>query len=464
VASPAATVKALLEDLTGQEPPFPGADLDGALERFGSDLVVGYSQLNEILLLLGYDRVSQPFFQYLVDGATQYSAGAAIRSVGSLEQGVRRFQKLALLLFGNVKFAFKRLSRETQELIYAVGLQTPRDATTFEARHAAIRPIERIPGADTYLLGYLVQRDLASRLQANPNDREAVAAEEKRQEIVERGKRNHEAYLASDHLDVYVATSMRERHEFLLVSDLTAEILDNKTLQPLNLRWFDPTQAYCADRVDKGLAEALMLKRAKCTLYFAQETDTLGKDSELASTLAQGKPVIAYVPAPDESYLESLLSRLQATYPDRDVKDLVLAQLRIFQPAAAWTDDLVRRWLDDPSKMDLARAKEVLATAIKLHYDRRARMLREDHPLGIQVNLTTGVANGVLVSRTPDHCAELIRRVLTTELEFDLDTKTIEGRKYVFLKETTSGCIFRVMTGDAMLTNSFWNFYLTPQD
>jgi hypothetical protein len=27
-----------------------------------------------------------------------------------------------------------------------------------------------------------------------------------------------------------------------------------------------------------------------------QDTDTLGRDSELAATLAQGKPVIAYVP------------------------------------------------------------------------------------------------------------------------------------------------------------------------
>ena len=57
----------------------------------------------------------------------------------------------------------------------------------------------------------------------------------------------------------------------------------------------DAVLKYCEDRIDKGLSEALMLKRAKCTLFLAQESDTLGKDSELASTLAQGKPVIAYV-------------------------------------------------------------------------------------------------------------------------------------------------------------------------
>jgi hypothetical protein len=68
-------------------------------------------------------------------------------------------------------------------------------------------------------------------------------------------------------------------------------------LAGLNLRHIDPTQAFTKDRVDKGLVESLMLKRAKCMVYSVQDTDTLGKGSELAATLAQGKPVIAYVPA-----------------------------------------------------------------------------------------------------------------------------------------------------------------------
>ena len=77
----------------------------------------------------------------------------------------------------------------------------------------------------------------------------------------------------------------------------------------LNLRFFDPTQSYMSNRVNKGLVESLMLKRAKCTVYSVQDTDTLGKDSELAATLAQGKPVIAYVP---EKTLEERVTELLA--------------------------------------------------------------------------------------------------------------------------------------------------------
>src|SRR5205085_5728589 len=98
-----------------------------------------------------------------------------------------------------------------------------------------------------------------------------------------------------DHMDVYFATSMRKRWEFEDLYDFVNGLMTRPELSDLNLRYFDPTQSYTANRVNKGLVESLMLKRARCTVYSVQDTDTLGKDSELASTLAQGKLVIAYV-------------------------------------------------------------------------------------------------------------------------------------------------------------------------
>jgi hypothetical protein len=97
---------------------------------------------------------------------------------------------------------------------------------------------------------------------------------------------------------------------------------------------------------------------------------------------------------------------------------------------------------------------------MKSHYESRARTLKESHPLGIQVNLATGVANGVLVVRSVTDCAGLIRRIVTRSLEVDLEDE--EG--YTVLREKISACIFRVMTADTMLTNTFWNFYLDPAE
>ncbi|HEX3130721.1 MAG TPA: hypothetical protein VH394_25520 [Thermoanaerobaculia bacterium] len=413
-----------------------------------------------MLLLLGYDRITLGFFHYLVDDSLEYRTGSAFNSLEQLQVGTERFRKLALLHFGNVKFAFKNLSQSPEMLQYYWLETQPRDEAELISRHDPVQPLIPIPGGDTFYLGYIVQRDLKGRLAKDPKDPVALAGERKQAAVVSAGIRNHVAYLASDHLDVYIATSMREPHEYLLVNRLTGAIFDHPRLRELKLRWFDPTQAYCHDRIDKGLSEALMLRRAKCTVYFVQETDTLGKDSELASTLAQGKPVIAFVPQADKAYAIDLLGRLQEIYPEKTKRELILEQLRVFDPGAAWNDSTVREWLSTPKRFGVDEAMGRLTKAIREHYDKRARMLREDHPLGIQVNLETGVANGVLVARSVEECSELIRRVLTRTLEFELEVKWLSDMKYVFLRETVSGSIFRVMSGDPMLTNAFWNFYL----
>ena len=457
----------LIEKLTGQARPLGERVVPKIAAELLSDPTrgLGYGQFNELLLDLGYDRVSHLFFQYLVNEETEYQPGAAINSVDELRAAVDRFRKLGMLLYGNVKFAFKELSPDRDDFLHALSFVEKRTEESFKQRHDPIHPIEKIPGDKTYYLGYIIKGDIERRLEAaRLAKKEDAAANEEyavQKEIAAIGKRNYEAYLVSDHLDVYVATSMRERHEYQMIHETTEAIFSNPYVKDLKLRYFDPTQADCVERLDKGLVEALMLKRAKCTIYLAQEGDTLGKDSELASTLAQGKPVIAYVPDPESDYAEKLLNKLQKTYPHRDKRSLLLEQLRIFEPKAAWDNPpQVRRWIDTPDSFDLVVATKQLQSAIERHYASRAKTLKDVHPLGIQVNLSNGVANGVLVVRYPYQCAELVRRIVLRELEFDIEEKNIANRVYFLLREKVSGSVFRVVTGDKMLTNSFWNFYL----
>lgn len=460
----------LIERLTGQAIPIDrGPELFEEATALLEGDGMGFSQLNELLLYLGYDRVDKPFFQYLVDGSTEYSPGSAIQKtevygsgLEAFEDGVRDFQRLALLNFGNVKYAFKLLSNDAALLGRHIRFWKPRPISNFEARHEPVHRLEKISGEDTYFLGYLVQREIEGRLESNPEDPDALRQKAKRQEIVAIGKRNQEAYLASDHLDVYVATSMRRRHEFLQVSRWTERIFHSHELEALKLRWFDPTQAYCSDRIDKGLSEALMLKRASCTVYFAQESDTLGKDSELASTLAQGKPVIAFVPEGTETrarrYLD-LVYRTYGTRTDREKAEVLLEQMKVFDPDAPWRDAEVRSWIESPKSADPEALEEHLVKKIRTHYDKRAGTLKEYHPLGIQVNIENGVANGVLVARTEAECAALVRDVVTHSLRFEPEAEEIDGKTYWLLREVRTRSIYRVMTGNELLTNTFWNFY-----
>lgn len=172
----------LLEDLTGQRVPLPSPTApQRALDLLeGEGRALGYSQLNELFLLLGYDRITPAFFQYLVDGHTEYEPGAALISIDQLREGVDRFRKLALLLFGNVKYAFKNLSRSSEELELWLDFFAPLTEASFSSRHDPVQPLAPIAGHDTFYLGYLVQRELAERLQKNPEDGEAAEAEAKR--------------------------------------------------------------------------------------------------------------------------------------------------------------------------------------------------------------------------------------------------------------------------------------------
>jgi hypothetical protein len=282
-------------------------------------------------------------------------------------------------------------------------------------------------------------------------------------------------------MDVYFATSMRKRWEYEDLFDFVKELMNHDELKDLATRYFDPTQSYTKNRVNKGLVESLMLKRAECTVYSVQDTDTLGKDSELAATLAQGKPVVAYVPKVEpkersEQLLEedpvTIQERLRfvlyadenfAANLDQDELEFIRrfqGNLEQFEQTRIWRSipdveaiaELRRKHGNDPMKLC-----QIISSSEARIYDKREQTLKETHPLAIQVNLETGVANGVLLVRNINDCARLLRRILTNSLEFILENN--EKDQMWYLKESITGCIYRVVTKDRKLTNCFWNFY-----
>ncbi|HYK89289.1 MAG TPA: hypothetical protein VE398_10990 [Acidobacteriota bacterium] len=106
---------------------------------------------------------------------------------------------------------------------------------------------------------------------------------------------NTKYYLSmADDLDVYVATSMRNRQDFREMANACERIFGDPRLRDLQLRYFDPTLSAAAGHEDKGLIECLMVKCAKVLVYCAGERESYGKDAEAAMALSLGKPVIFY--------------------------------------------------------------------------------------------------------------------------------------------------------------------------
>ena len=100
-------------------------------------------------------------------------------------------------------------------------------------------------------------------------------------------------------LDVYVATSMRDRADFRAMADFCEQVFQSPELEEFKLRYFDPTLSAAANHEDKGLIECLMVKSAKVLVLHAGLRDSYGKDAEAAMALSLGKPVIIHA---DEEY------------------------------------------------------------------------------------------------------------------------------------------------------------------
>jgi len=477
----------------------------GQLQAFiemGSVSGLNYEQFNELLLFLDQDRVSQAFFDF-------FCGMKKCLKLDELSELISRFRGFAMLGFGDFRFAYKRLCRHgADRLLRELDPYLRSSASILDElgkRPIAALKIEQVPKDKTWCLGY-ISKDLYKReiakikdaLEKVPSDagllKQAKYYSELGDAILEtegKGLRNTDTYLTWDYMDVYIATSMRKRWEFLDTAEFVLQLFAKDNIRRLNLRYFDPTQSQCTSRIDKGLVEALMLKRAHCTVYMVQESDTMGKDSELASTLAQGKPVIAYVPRIDDidSRARSLhqypLEFFEIRFPALKAEGILdhpklvpkleglasnflgliedflgsLVAYRKQQPLSLWTEK------DDDFRAKTATFDlicRILATVEQFNFDKRAGTLRDTHPLSLQVHLESGVANGVLVVRTIADCADLLSKLLTNALGFTIEHDVEQG--CTLLKEKISQSPFRAVTNYEKLANSFWNFYLLSKD
>jgi hypothetical protein len=504
-SDPEALYKLIVTDLCGERyyRPFSETDRNHLTEFLAAANKTGisYATFNELLLLLEQDRVSEGFYRFFFSKVDPLK-------LDDLTQRIARFRGYAMLCYGNFRYAYRDLSTKDDKLLArrlsAFWQESSALKDSYEKRPPSALNVDPIDGDKTWFLGYVAgvmyekeSKAIARALEETPTDREALELARSYQALgVEkkytrmRGLRNTDVYLTWDFMDVYVATSMRNKWEFEDVSNFVSTLFSDERLRKLKLRYFNPTQSDCVSRIDKGLVEALMLKRAACTVYLVQESDTLGKDSELASTLAQGKPVIAFVDSlkADEhaekiksfplEFFKIRLRSLQATgaFEDPEVQQRLSGIDSNFAKIVSdFLNDLVH--FEGSRRFAFSEAKQlefkehfqhfgvlcrILAVAEGYHLDKRAALLKSTHPLSLQVHLESGVANGVLVVRTPGQCADVLYNLLTNSTDFSIERSAKE--KCTILKEGVSESPFRAVSEHEKLSNSFWNFYLASKE
>ncbi len=323
-------------------------------------------------------------------------------------------------------------------------------------------------------------------------------------------------YLTADFMDVYVATSMRTNADFLSVNRFISSLFEKPEVRQYKLRYFNPTQSWIEDRVAKGLVEALMLKRANVCIYMAQKEDTFGKDSEASVSLGQGKPVIVYVPRlynaeagiDSEKFglmhqndlieliklhdknaiddideeaddieaihgilLHALFNKLSTSsiikivvdhWADFDLYGEIDERFRnegdeaIKAKTKNWLDNIIKKGSkDDSVEVDVKTTLIKTLIARTLRFERRAKIFREIHPLALQVILSTGVLNGILVVRSADSCSSLLKNLIENTLDLEL---VIDENNYRLIEKSTQSTI-RVISRHKLISNAFLTFY-----
>jgi len=421
---------------------------------------VPLAQLNQLLILSHEAGVSEGFFKYywlsagsalakvhpynvtrLPDYNPTYENLDSISSLPHLKWGLYRFYVDALLFFGNIRQAYRELRDKSFADLQSFYSIKRFDTQRLMSRGAPL-PMLTIAKDDRYLVAEMACktydpssiealeknlideyrrivvdgakrvtfRELISPARSRSNPRQGelefsmtevlddsvgneaeIAA--KIQPIFKRFKAARDKALANtnmyvsmvDDLDIYVATSMRNRDDFRKMADFCDEIFSSNRLKDFSLRYFDPTLSAASGHEDKGLIECLMVKCAKMLVYVAGDRESYGKDAEAAMALSQGKPVIFYCDA-----------------------------------------------------------------------ETRSRFYRDVHPLSRLINFKNGVPVGAIVTDKPDDVIEIIKRVLTNEMSYELQ----QGKPGHFqLSENRTKSIVRLQTADVLLREAFWNYY-----
>lgn len=410
-----------------------------------------FDRFNQLMLACGRELASIRFYRYFFD---------SVSTIQDFEDRIERFRVKAMWLFGNFQFAYKRLATVPEKKFDVLVKRTELSSGKEFFEREEFLDIETIPEEDLGFLGYVSnstqklanleaatdmleellskggvgfadvlhnlgsdkQRKISAALAGESVEFPAEGSEglnvegltsmvsklgpqlksrrDRQVKAREIGLKNTQRYLTLPYLDVYVATSMRSDADFIEQHKFLLDLFRHSSIRDLKLRYFDPTISFDPDRIKKGLIECLMLRRANVTIYLAGPEDTMGKDSELAATLAQGKPVIVYVAA-------------------------------------------------EPRFVPVDTRKE------PVDMDRRANTFRVSHPLGLQIDAKTGVAHGIIVVRRIDQCASMLRKVLLHDLDFSIEH---EGGNFLLMEKETKS-VLRVVTDDAALSHSFWAYF-----
>jgi len=420
---------------------------------------ISHAQLNQLLILSHEAGVSDGFFQYywlsgsalnkthpynvtrLPDYNPTYENLEHISSLPHLKWGLYRFYVDALLYFGNVRQAYRILREKSYDQLEDFFRSKRFDTSRLTSRGAPLA-MKTIAKDDRYLIAEMACKTYdATSIQTL----EHGLREEFKRRSAEGTKRVtfrdliNPTKQASNPRQVEMEFSMNE----VLDEAISSEEEVTSKIEPILRRFkasrekaLDNTNYYISMIDDLDVYVATSMRTREDFRKMAEFCDEIFSHNRLKDFSLR--------------YFDPTLSAASGHEDKGLIECLMVKCAKLLVYVAGERDSYGK---DAEAAMALSQGKPVIFFC---DAETRSKFYRDVHPLSRLINFTNGVPVGAVVTDKIDDVIEIIKRVLTNEMAYELQ----QGKPGHFqLLEKLTRSIVRLQTADIMLREAFWNYY-----
>jgi hypothetical protein len=418
-------------------------------------------QLNQLLLLSLEAGVSFGFFDYYwLDAPSSHAYDVtsvpgfqkdwinneayAITSLEHLKWGLYRLYVDCLLFFGDVRNGYRLLRTKTKEDLIQFFAAKRFKTETINKRGPAL-PLHPIPKDERYLIAERACKSYG----ANPtsvSDLKAALCEAWRDHQARGGGRISVKQLLDGS---QVKAKSKERYDQLTFS--ADDILEEDVVSEQDIE-------------EKYLKLAALFSKTReaalhnTKLYLSMVNDL---DVYVATSMRKRQDFRDMADACDAIFGDQRLRRMNLRYFDPTlsaadghedkglIECLMVKCAKVLVYCAGETDTYGK---DAEAAMALSLGKPVIFYCPP----HRAQGYRDMHPLTRLIQFETGVAVGAMVASSIPEVTELLCRLFENTMRYYLDQ---HARGSLRLIEQLTKSVVRLQTNDALLSQTFWNYY-----
>jgi hypothetical protein len=435
----------------------PQAVLD-RLARIESE-PISHAQLNQLLILSHEAGLSFGFYQYywlsgsslakihpynvsrIPDYNPTYESLEHISSLTHLKWGLYRFYVDALLYFGNIRQAYRILRAKTFEELRDLYCSFRFETQRLISRGSSL-PLVSIAKDDRYLIAELACKTYDPE---SIQPLETILIQEFRRRTASGAKRVTFRDLITPPKPE--PNSRQGEFEFSITEVLDATVGSEEEItlkiRPIVDRFNSArekalrnTNLYISMIDDLDVYVATSMRTREDFRNMAEFCETIFTSTQLRDFSLR--------------YFDPTLSAAGGHEDKGLIECLMVKCAKLLVYVAGERDSYGK---DAEAAMALSQGKPVIFFC---DAETRLKFYREVHPLSRLIDFRTGVAVGAIVTDQADQVIEIIKRVFTNEMAYELD----QGKPGHFqLKERLTKSIVRIQTADLLLREAFWNYY-----